>query len=126
MKRQYTFLSNIVCILLILCFGFILFNTAFNGHLHKQDNGLLLYHSHPFDRSNGTGTSGSHQHNRMELFVFTVVTLLLDAVQIVLFLFCVYNTEKLFYYSRLYRLVSRPLGILPLLRAPPKIKISYF
>ena len=123
MKQQSVFLDRIVCVVLILCFAFILFNTTFNGHLHKQNNGLLIFHSHPFEQSSGTGASGSHHHNRTELFVFFIVTLLLEIVQIVLFVFCIYTALKIIHFARHYRLPMHPLLMLPLLRAPPVIRI---
>lgn len=52
---------------MLLINGMLILNKAIFLHSHKMDNGMVIFHSHPYNKSNDTQPFKSHLHSDAEL-----------------------------------------------------------
>lgn len=118
-QRLYRILSLLALPLVMGLF----FNQAANWHLHRLDNGTVIEHAHPFERScNNNSPFQDHHHSGQE-FIFlgmisNALTLLLVAFVVAAALFIVGEKVTDRYVSRF---ATAPDFSANLLRAPPVI-----
>ncbi|WP_421920929.1 hypothetical protein [Marinifilum sp.] len=79
--------TAVICIL-IPAFLLLAGNAAFNWHVHKNDQGQLIVHAHPFKSANANSNGNTHSHQSNEYFSIHQITnffFLLAAIFIVAF-----------------------------------------
>lgn len=94
-------------------------NTVFNWHVHKNDQGQLIVHAHPFQNSaNSQGASG-HSHSAQECFSIQQITSILFVLATVLII--AINPGKTVDVSKVYHYWVKKNKLAALLpnRAPP-------
>lgn len=62
--------------LLLFSMAWILFNAVANLHLHRTSTGNILYHSHPFDRTDQNKPIQGHNHPGPEFLFYAFVSLI--------------------------------------------------
>ncbi len=82
---------KLVSYLLIVMMGIFIVNNALFMHVHKMDDGRIVVHAHPYDKSNDSHPYKSHHHTKTELLVFDNVKLLF---LFIFLLFVFYNLVK--------------------------------
>ncbi len=120
MKRH---IYNISILILLLALIAININTVMNGHFHLIGNGRILFHAHPFEKSDSsTQPPLSHHSNTDLLFLGCMTTLLNQAILVAIFFF-VFQQFLNFYAFTLLRV--RPVfeRIYFYLRAPPSLSL---
>jgi len=71
--------------ILFIAAGWLVFNSAVNGHYHKLANGDIVYHSHPFKHSESSNSPfEEHRHNRTELLLIFQVSNIIFLLTVVL------------------------------------------
>lgn len=50
--------------------GMLIANKAIFLHVHKLDNGIIIEHAHPYDKSNDSKPYKSHHHSNAEFLFF--------------------------------------------------------
>jgi hypothetical protein len=79
-------------IVLLFCSFFIYsYNAFFNGHYHRISNGLLVFHSHPFDKSGTSQTSSSHAHSKLGFLNYELLASLLFSLIVALCILTFYK-----------------------------------
>jgi len=119
-KRQ---LYRILCLLALPLVMGLFFNQAANWHLHQLDNGLVIEHAHPFERSCNTNSPFQDHHHSNQDFIFlgmiaNALTLLLVAFVVAAALLIVVEKVTERYVSRF---ATAPDFSANLLRGPPVI-----
>lgn len=105
-----------ITILLLCLIGFLIANKAIFTHVHKE-NGVMIVHSHPFDKSADSNPIKKHNHTKAQLFIthhlkviFTMVIIIAAILLKAIEFFRPVKSEKL----------EAPLAIFySSLRAPP-------
>jgi len=114
-------LYRILCLLALPLVMGLFYNQAANWHLHKLDNGIVIEHAHPFERSCNTNAPfQNHQHSSQD-FIFlgmisNALTLLHIAFVVAAALLIVGEKVTDRYVSRF---ATAPDFSANLLRAPP-------
>jgi len=110
-----------IAILSILLPAMILLasNAVFNLHVHKQSNGALIIHAHPYHKSRSTEGTTKHRHSSHECFSIQQFTNFLFSLASVFYLAALIG--KSFELNNIYHVIVKG-GILDTLlpkRAPP-------
>ncbi len=69
-------IKQLVGILLVGLMGFILINKSVYMHAHRLDNGKIIVHAHPFNKSTDDKPVKSHHHSKAELIFINVFNFL--------------------------------------------------
>ncbi len=88
---KYFVNKNIIKILslsLIVFIGLYHLNSVLFTHSHKLENGNIVVHAHPFNRSDANNQEHSHHHSKEELIYLDIQKNLLIFVNILLILIC--------------------------------------
>jgi hypothetical protein len=57
------------------------YNAYFNGHYHVTNNGLFIFHAHPYAlESAGPSAAASHPHTKLELLAFELLLAAMEAM----------------------------------------------
>jgi len=107
-----------VCLLFILSLVVI----YSNFHFHVINNGFLIFHSHPYDKThNDSSPIKTHSHSSLEFLLYfslisidIVVFLLLAILTLTILIKYLFNFSNRFIYNN-------PTYLFPALRAPPSI-----
>ncbi len=94
-------------------------NAVFNWHVHKNEDGLVMVHAHPYQKTNNSDGAAGHQHSSHECFSLQQFTTFLFSLTAVFFLAALIG--KAFELRNLYHFFVKG-GILDALlpnRAPP-------
>ncbi|WP_096429141.1 hypothetical protein [Labilibaculum antarcticum] len=94
-------------------------NTVFNWHVHKQADGTVMVHAHPYQKSGSTNGTANHHHSSHECFSLHQITGFLFALASIFYLAGLIG--KAFKITNLYHLFVKG-GVLDTLlpkRAPP-------
>ena len=67
------------CIVLLISFNNIRYT-----HNHALDNGAIVTHAHPFDRTGDSSPVKKHDHNRLEMVLISSLSLLVMLTLIVI------------------------------------------
>ncbi len=60
--------KSVLASLFLLIIGGLIVNSTFFLHSHKNDNGKIVFHAHPFDQGTETENPLSqHEHNKIDL-----------------------------------------------------------
>ncbi len=87
-KTYTSFIRNVALMLAILNAG-IIFSQTFFIHKHVLDNGEVVYHSHPYKKSDNSSTA--HNHDSFTLHILpTDKVLNFEISPYVVFDYCVY------------------------------------
>ena len=97
--------------------GFLIVNKAIFTHTHRLNDGTVIVHSHPFNKSDDSKPYKSHHHSKAEILFFQNLEILF---LFVFMAFALLNLVKKAKYS-FYRIASYNLNpiILHKGRAPP-------
>ena len=64
-----------VLVLLMFALCLVFYNHANNWHYHMLNNGVVIEHSHPYDKQGDRGTSfPSHNHSKSSLLFFDMIS----------------------------------------------------
>ncbi len=74
--------KRITAILLIGIVGLLIINKAVFFHSHSQNNGTIVSHSHPFNKSEDAKPLKSHKHTSIEFLLLENLELLIPLVVI--------------------------------------------
>ncbi|MCG8412470.1 MAG: hypothetical protein MI739_14425 [Bacteroidales bacterium] len=113
---SYLFFAITMCIA-----GSIVLNNILYTHIHKLNNGQVIVHSHPYNKSQENKPEATHQHTDSELFVLQSLALLISYITVsISFYSTVKILSRLFKFLNLY--LSENLRIIKE-RAPPTFYI---
>ncbi|MFO8054769.1 MAG: hypothetical protein R6U19_06350 [Bacteroidales bacterium] len=68
--------SNIVGLIMIPLMALLIHNRFANGHFHQLANGEVIYHYHPYDKSetsSETNPISGHHHNALDLSIIAMI-----------------------------------------------------
>ncbi|MGM0613553.1 MAG: hypothetical protein ACQESM_08605 [Bacteroidota bacterium] len=68
--------SNIVGLIMIPLIALLIHNRFANGHFHKLADGEVVYHYHPYDKSETSSESdplSRHHHNALDLSIISMI-----------------------------------------------------
>jgi hypothetical protein len=104
--------------LLLPAMMFLAGNAVFNLHVHKNSEGQLIVHAHPFEASNSSNGC-SHTHNAQECFSIQQITSFLFVLAVAFILSI--SLGKIIEVSKTYHYTVKKnlLGTLLPNRAPP-------
>ena len=94
-------------------------NAVFNLHVHRQPNGTLISHAHPYQKSGSTDGKTHHHHSSREYLSFHQITSFLFSLASIFYLATLIG--KAFKLNNVYHVIVKE-GILASLlpkRAPP-------
>ena len=115
-QKLYKFL----CLLTLPLVMGLFYNQASNWHLHKLENGIIIEHAHPFERSTGTTPFQNHHHSGQELVFLALISNVLITIVLVFFVLAIAAVllpQKIKTLPSI--IVSVPAFPANLLRAPP-------
>ena len=94
-------------------------NAVFNWHVHRQVDGTLIVHAHPYQKSGSSNGTANHHHSSHECFSLQQFTSFLFLLGSVLFIAALIG--KSYEISNVYHLFIKKGIISSLLdnRAPP-------
>lgn len=75
-----------VAYLMIGLMAMLIANKVMFTHLHKNAEGTILIHAHPYDKTNDSGPFKSHNHTQAEFLFFENLGILFLAVIMILVL----------------------------------------
>jgi len=110
----------IVAVFVLVTIVFVNYTIIVNGHFHVDENGHIVFHSHPYSKSNNSLAFPKHHHTKFELFIIaqTVNTLSLFLV-VLLFIHFFLPTRKKFHFYSDPDIVGFDFYLLPERRGPP-------
>jgi len=90
-----------------------------NLHYHILDNGRMIVHGHPYDRSEDKHFPKHHSHSALEFLLYFFLTNI-EILALLLFILTS-ATELTRYISCFFQhfIFKNPFFVLPVLRAPP-------
>ncbi len=106
-----------VSYLLIVMMGIFIANNILFMHTHKMDDGRIVVHAHPYDKSDDSQPYKSHQHTTKELLFLDNVKLFF--VFIFLLFILLYLVKKSRSSSLFITSFTQPYKFLFTSRAPP-------
>ena len=84
--------------LMIGMMGLLITNKAVFMHVHKMGDGIVVIHSHPYDKSNDSKPYKSHHHTKADLLFFDNLEILFLFILLPFILLnLVKNAKYLFY-----------------------------
>lgn len=81
-KKHTVFQS--IALLLIAVMAMLTFNQSVNLHTHILNDGTIISHAHPYQKTNDTGPVTSHSHNMKEFTFINQQTILFTVLAITL------------------------------------------
>ncbi|MEA3444739.1 MAG: hypothetical protein U9R19_08440 [Bacteroidota bacterium] len=84
-----------VAFLMIGVMGMLVANKAAFMHTHKLNDGTIISHAHPFDKSNDSKPYKSHHHTNAELLFFQNIEVLFLTAFLAFALFAYLQKTKL-------------------------------
>jgi hypothetical protein len=105
-----------ITILLLCLIGFLIVNKAVYTHVHEE-NGVLVVHSHPFDKSADSDPIKEHNHTKTQLFITHQIEILFALV--FLFMAIILNPIEYLKPRKSEKVKTRLSIFYSPLRAPP-------
>jgi len=118
-------IKKIIATISCLIFVFSFFILISNLHIHIANNGFLISHSHPYDKSYPDNSPAkSHQHSNLDFLIyFSVATN--DGLVLFIFIILIFSALiKYIFISTDTINHNNPTFLLPILRAPP-LQLSF-
>jgi hypothetical protein len=79
--------SKFLLLALLPAMLWLFLNTTLNRHIHVLADGYIITHSHPYKKSHdSTSPLDNHKHNKRELLLFGLYSVIVFAVMTLLFL----------------------------------------
>ncbi|MCD6178561.1 MAG: hypothetical protein J7K39_01535 [Bacteroidales bacterium] len=69
-------INKIIIYFMIVIMGMLIENTAVFLHVHKLDDGTIIQHAHPYNKTNDSGPYKSHHHTNTAFLFFQNLGLL--------------------------------------------------
>lgn len=89
--------AKLLVLLMIGVIGLQIANQAFFLHVHKLENGTIIEHAHPYDKSNDPNPYKSHKHSNAEFsFIQNLEILFHVFIPILTFIIVFASIEKVF------------------------------
>lgn len=108
---------KLVSYLLIVMMGIFIVNNALFMHVHKMDDGRIVVHAHPYDKSDDSQPYKSHQHTTKELLFLDNVKLFFVFIFLLfILLYLVKKSRSSFLFITSF---TQPYKFLFTSRAPP-------
>ncbi len=76
---------KIVTSFLLVTMALVLVNIAFNGHIHQRADGCVVYHAHPYEKSDHNNPYAGHCHTEIKFLFHAFSTRLFELGFIFLF-----------------------------------------
>ncbi|WP_194269467.1 hypothetical protein [Oceanihabitans sp. IOP_32] len=86
--------NKLVALLMIAIMVALIANKAFFSHAHKLNNGSIITHAHPYDKSKDSQPFKSHHHTNAEFLFYQNLNLLFPIVFITIPLIVLDKTDK--------------------------------
>ena len=115
-RFRHYIISRIVALMLIGVAGTYLLNNILFTHQHILENGTVVIHAHPYDKSDSKPDK-SHHHDKAELFILHTLKILFFTPALIFVLIMIRRSEKLCFVS--LSLTSQHYNIFRIIRAPP-------
>ena len=106
-----------ITLLMIGVMGMFIVNKAIFLHVHKLNDGTVIVHAHPFDKSNDSKPYKSHHHSNAEFFFFQNIEILFLVAFLTFAFFAIFKKEK--FSSFIIKRLTLSCIILHKGRAPP-------
>lgn len=89
--------AKLLVLLMIGVMGLQVANQALFLHVHKLENGTIIEHAHPYDKSNDPNPYKSHKHSNAEFsFIQNLEILFHVIIPILTFIIVFVRLEKVF------------------------------
>lgn len=116
-------MKKIVSIVLVHLVLVLFFNLSANWHLHKLPNGMVIEHSHPYDKSsNDHSPFQKHNHSDFELVILSLISSTNFGITIIFILIPLFTPlviKKTFRSN--YQLTSYEIVLMSPFRGPPSL-----
>ncbi len=109
-RLVWVFLFSLICVWV---------NVGINGHLHRDANGLFVFHAHPYQNTTQQGNGTAHPHSAIDLLYYYLITVLLELCLIVILFFLHTALERRITESHDRDVCFKLFVLIPSLRAPP-------
>jgi len=77
---------KIFILLMVAVMGMLIANNAIFMHVHKLNDGTIISHAHPYDKTSDTQPHKSHQHSKVEYVLFHNLEILFPVFFLIFFL----------------------------------------
>lgn len=114
---------RITSILLGFLFLFQIINNSLYIHAHILSNGEIIYHAHPYDKTNDSEPFKSHHHTTADFLFLQHVNILFRPASTIFMMF-IFSLKKILWGIKYLHLVS--IFVLPEYGRAPPIHINYF
>lgn len=84
-----------IAFLMIGIMGMFIADRAIFLHSHKLNNGIIITHAHPYDKSNDSKPYKSHHHTNSQYLLFQRLEVLFFVVFLTFALFVLVKKEKI-------------------------------
>jgi len=115
-KRAF---KGTISTLILLSLIFILINVICNGHIHRIADGRIIFHAHPYQKNSQQEPVKSHPHTRFELYIYDLITHLLEFGLFNLIVWLLIFAAAFFRAVLFLNAPSKKFILIPLVRAPP-------
>ena len=78
--------QKIIVLLMAGIIGLLIANTAVFLHVHQLDDGTIISHAHPYDKSDDTQPFKTHQHSKLDILIIHSLEILFLPLLLVLIL----------------------------------------
>ena len=117
-KKKHT-IYRVISLLLIAVMAMLTFNQSVYLHTHKLNDGTVVTHAHPYQKTNNSTPTTSHQHSKKDYVFIGLFKLLFIASLYQLSILLKPHFHK--QYTNLYIHIDKCDSKLILGRAPPAI-----
>ncbi|MEN8157866.1 MAG: hypothetical protein ABFS10_13025 [Bacteroidota bacterium] len=93
-------LKRYAVVLVICVMGVMVANKAVYIHIHVMDNGTVITHAHPFNKSQESEQGKSHQHSNLEFFLFQSLQILFTWIAVSVALINISKKTEKRYFTR--------------------------
>ncbi len=110
---------NVFSLTMIVVMGIFIVNKGIYTHSHKLENGSVLTHAHPFNKSNDSSPHKSHHHSIFEFLFLENLNLIFFSAFVIISFYGIFRIK----HPNFNRNKIVPFSFLSLLsgRAPPSI-----
>lgn len=117
-------IKNSSTYILIFSLSLVFINIISNGHIHQCADGRILYHSHPYEKSDAENPLSSHHHSEIEFYFHEFIARFFELAIPILFIFNIIFLSK-FEYIELHTIyITNPANLNLSIRGPPDYRFT--
>lgn len=127
MMSNVRIISKTLLLAMIPITMLLFYNHLSNWHYHVMGNGIVVKHSHPYEKGENPGSPASgHKHTDFEFYIIGQLSALsiLLVVLLLTFLAFINFPGRIVFHRFIFPFLKQRVLSLQFLRAPPRISIA--